>query len=139
MLFALFCPLLSFAGFCLWKKLKIDDWFGCRVVDDEEVFDNEFGEEHVDELFWLWAWCKELNAEDSKDDAKDSRVWSGVEVVTRELLWCWAWVKTLGFFVTRKIDADDVVVGFAKDDGNWTKSWLGPWTCISLAVDCDET
>ena len=55
---ALFFPVLSFAGFFRWKKLKIDDWFGLRV---REVTDNEFGEEEVDEL---------VDAGFAKDDAK---------------------------------------------------------------------
>ena len=40
-------PVLSFACFFRWNKLKIHDWFDMRV---EEVSDSEFGEEDVDEL-----------------------------------------------------------------------------------------
>jgi hypothetical protein len=62
---ALFFPVLSFAGFFRWKKLKIDDWFGLRVI---EVSDNEFGEEEVDELVDVWA--LDVDARFAKDVAK---------------------------------------------------------------------
>jgi len=44
-LLALFFPVLSFAGFFRWKKLKIDDWFGLRVEEVDELVDAGFAKD----------------------------------------------------------------------------------------------